>query len=150
MSGTPPLRLELAPSRAFAALILVAHAAAAASLAAVLPAIPGTLLAVLVLALGVAVAWDRALLRAASSPRAIEISGPDSVGLLLTDGRRVEAAVGGRRGVNRYWVSLPVGTPTRRTLLVTSEMLGSGQFRALRLWALWGRTPGVASGQLPA
>jgi hypothetical protein len=47
-------------------------------------------------------------------------------------------------------VSVPLGAASRRTLLVTADMAGEREFRLLRLWALWGRLPGVASGQLPA
>jgi len=35
----------------------------------------------------------------------------------------------------------------RRSLLVTGGMLGADSARRLRLWALWGRLPGVVPGQ---
>jgi hypothetical protein len=52
--------------------------------------------------------------------------------------------------VTRYWVALDTGAPMRRSVLVTAGMLQPGPFRLLRLWALWGRVPGVAPGQVPA
>ena len=102
----------------------------------------------MLLALGVAAAWDRALLRGARALRAIEADGPQAAVLVFADGSRAAATLGGRRRVNRYWVSLPLRAPGRRTLFVTADMLAPPRFRALRLWALWGRVPGVASGQL--
>ena len=46
--------------------------------------------------------------------------------------------------------ALPLGSPLRRTLLVSADMLGVEEFRRLRLWALWNRLPGVAPKQLAA
>lgn len=106
-------------------------------------------LAGLVLALGAATAWDRALLRSARSLRAIEIVGPGAVTLALANGERLSARVEGRRGVNRYWVALPVRSTMRCTILLSADMLETEPFRVIRLWALWDRVPGVASGQLP-
>jgi len=45
-------------------------------------------------------------------------------------------------------VALAVAAPYRRALLVTPGMLPPESFRLLRLWALWGRLPGVAPRQL--
>ena len=100
--------------------------------------------------MGAASAWDRALLRGSRSPRAIEVTGPDTAHLVLANGEL--AAVRPRQGsaVTRYWVALRISSPVRRSVLVTVDMLGKERFRLLRLWALWGRVPGVASGQLPA
>jgi hypothetical protein len=42
------------------------------------------------------------------------------------------------------------GLPGRRSLLVPADMLASEPGRLLRLWALWGRVPEVARGQLAA
>lgn len=126
------------------------HAAAAACVLAVLPGAPGGMLAALLLALGCAAAWDRALLRGARAPRAIEITADGRARLVLADG--ASAPLGALRGigVGRHWVALRVGAPTRRGLLVTSGMLAAEPLRRLRLWALWQKLPGVAPGQLPA
>jgi hypothetical protein len=51
--------------------------------------------------------------------------------------------------VNRFVVTLPLDGRDRRSLLVARDMLDPAGFRLLRLWALWGRVPGVASAQLP-
>ncbi|HKU47514.1 MAG TPA: hypothetical protein VJQ58_11565, partial [Burkholderiales bacterium] len=65
----------------------------------------------------------------------------------LAGGESLSAAVGDRRYVTRYVVALPyqiqakAGRPLGRTLLVTRDMLGSREFRRLRLWALWNRLP---------
>jgi hypothetical protein len=146
------VRFELAPSRAFAAAIILAHIAAAAAAYAVLPDLRGALLALGLVALGAAAAWSRALLRAGSAVRAIEVGGAQPQ-FQLANGASLSAPVADRRYVTRYVVALPVGAPLRRTLLVTADMLGAQEFRRLRLWALWNRVPAarrVAAKQLAA
>ena len=107
------------------------------------------MVAVLFLALGLAAAWSRALLRAPGSVRAIHLGGAQPV-FELANGDSFPAAVGERRYVTRYVVALPVKAPLSRTLLVTADMLGAQEFRRLRIWALWNRLPGVAAKQLHA
>ena len=143
------LRLELAPSRRMAALIVVLHGAAAACAAAVLPGVAGAALGAALLALGLASAWSRALLRSRVSPRALELEG-DQATLELAGGERVSARVGARRFVSALAVALPLGRPAARTVLVSRDMLDAESFRRLRLWALWGKLPGVAAKQLAA
>jgi hypothetical protein len=151
LNGAPSVNLTLSPSPGLAICIMVAHAAAAACLWLLLPGLPGTSLAVLVVALGIAVAWVRALLAATSSMRGLDLSTGDTAVLRLRDGRRVPAAVGQGRFVSRLCVTLPVRAPGRRSLMVTAGMMEPESFRILRVWALWGRIPArtpVASGQL--
>jgi len=143
------LRLELSPSPRFAAAIVVLHATAALCVLAVLPTAAGSFLAAALLALGAAAAWGRALLGAAASVRGIELEGPGIV-LELASGERIAAELAERRYVTRFVVALPLRRPSRRTILVTRDMLAPDSFRALRLWALWGKAPGVAAKQLPA
>ena len=140
------LRLELAPSRRLAAAIVLAHAAAAAAVLAVSPTVTGALLALALVALGMAAAWSRGLLGAKGSVRSIELGGQVPV-FGLAGGERIARSVGPRRYVSRLFVTLPLGA---RTILVTADMLGAAEFRRLRIWALWGRLPGVAAPQLPA
>ena len=108
---------------------------------------PAAGLAVAIVLLGVAAAWSRALLRSRDSVRAIQLGGEQPV-FELAGGESLRAAVGHRRYVTRFVVTLPLSRPLGRTLLVTADMLGAQEFRRLRLWALWGRLPGVASAQL--
>lgn len=153
MNGAPPVSFTLSPSPGLAAVIVAAHAAAAACLWVLVPGVPGAALAALVLALGIAVARDRALQAARASVIGFELAGRDAAVLRLRDGRHLAAAVGQGRVVNRFCVSLPVRAPRRGSLLVTPAMLEPESFRILRLWALWGRVPDparVASGQLAA
>ncbi len=138
------LRLALSPSPRLAALIVAVHAAAALSAWAVLPGVPAILAAAALLALGLAAAWSRALLRSPSSVRALELGEPGIV-VDLAGGERLQATVSPRRYVTGALVALPVGG---RTILVTRDMLGSQAFRLLRIWALWGRVPAVAAEQL--
>ncbi len=113
-------------------------------------------LALLILALGGVSAWDRALLRGARSPRAIEIpaSGAAVVAVVavvvLASGETMAVRAVRGIGVTRHWVALGPRSLAGRGVLVTAGMLGPAAFRILRLWALWGRTPGVAPGQPPA
>jgi len=146
LSGT---RLELSPSWILAAAILMLHSAAGAALIAVLGNGLGVALGALFVALGMAAAWARALLASGASVRALELSG-DAMTVEMQDGRKVGAELDGQRHVSRFMVTLPVRRPMRRTILVTRDMLPAQEFRLLRLWALWGRLPGVAHKQLPA
>lgn len=148
MPATTPLRLVLSPSPGFAALILVLHATAAACLLTVLTGFVGVALAVLLILLGLAAAWDRALLRGKRSPRRIEILPTGEAQCVLCDGSSVPLRSIGSGGVARHWVALRLHARTRRAFLATSGMLPADSFRLLRLWARWGRLPPVASGQL--
>jgi hypothetical protein len=143
------LRLQLAPSRPLAALIVLAHAAAGAAVYGLIKGPLGVALAIAFVALGAAAAWSRAMLAAGSSVRAIELGGPEPV-FELANGARLAAPVAARRYVTRYLVALPLGGELRRTLLVSADMLGAEEFRRLRLWALWNRLPSVAPKQLAA
>ncbi|MEK6245669.1 MAG: hypothetical protein AABM33_14365 [Pseudomonadota bacterium] len=115
--------------------------------------VPGMALAFLILALGGVSAWDRALLCGSRSARAIEIraSGAAVVAVVvLASGETIAVRAVRGIGVTRHWVALGPLSLAGRGVLVTAGMLGPAAFRILRLWALWGRIPGVASGQLPA
>ena len=124
------------------------HAVAAACVLAVMPGVAGVLLAAAVLGLGLASAWGRALLRSPASVRAIEIRG-ESLALELANGKTLGAEARERRFVSRLVVTLPLRRP-RRTVLITAGMMTADDFRRLRIWALWGRLPGVAAAQLSA
>jgi hypothetical protein len=127
-------------------MVLSVHAAAAACVLATMTGVPALALALLTVALGGASAWDRALLRGARSPRAIEFrAGPGAVVVLANGEAMAVRAVRGI-GVTRHWVALaPVSFPGR-SVLVTAGMAGPAGARLLRLWALWGRPPGAAAG----
>ncbi len=148
------MRLRLAPSKRLAAALLVLHAAAAAAAFASLGGLAGAALAAALGAAGAQAVWSRALLRSASSPAALELE-PERLVLVLRHGERLEAPRPPRRYVSRLAVALPLRGEARRTVFVVADMLDPGEFRALRLWALWGRTPrlaplAVAEKQLPA
>ena len=91
----------------------------------------GAALGVALVALGLAAAWSRALLRGRDAVRSLELSRG--------------ALAGRRRYVSRFLVTLPL---RGRTLLVTADMLEPREFRHLRIWALWGELPAVAGEQL--
>jgi hypothetical protein len=144
------LRLELSPSPRLALAIVCLHGAAAACASVALPGLAGALLATALLALGAASAWSRALLRSRASVRAIELEGA-SVHIECKGGERFAVELAARRYVTRLLVTLPVRRPARRTILVTPDMLRGDSFRALRIWALWGKLPPeVAAKQLAA
>jgi hypothetical protein len=142
-------RFRLTPSPALASAIFIAHLAAGFAAYMVLGGIAGVLLVLALGALGAASAWSRALLAAPRSVRSLELAAEPPV-FELTNGERLAAAIGARRYVSRYIVALSLGRPLRRTLLVSRDMLSAEEFRRLRLWALWGKLPRVARGQLPA
>ena len=87
------------------------------------------------------------MLKSKGSVRALEIGG-EQVAIHCAGGQIHEVDVAERRFVSRFMVALPVRRPLRRTILVTRDMLGNDSFRALRVWALWGKLP-VARKQLP-
>ncbi len=141
MNGT---RLALLPSRFLAAAILGLHMVAAGCVRLALPGWSGTALAAVLLVVGLLAARSRALLAAASSPRALVLG--DRLAVELVNG----ATLSGERQpghVSRWLVTLPL---EKRTLLITRDMLRAEEFRRLRLWALWGRLPrgSVAAEQL--
>ena len=123
---------------------MAVHAAAAGCFLATLSGFPGVALAVLILALGVASASGRALLRGSHSPRAIEIAPSGSAVVKLADGKAIAMRPVRGIGVARYWVALRPVSVAGRAVLVTAGMLGPAEMRILRLWALWGRIPGLA------
>ena len=145
MSTASILRLELSPSPLLAGAILAAHAAAAGSVLVVFPGMAGMALVALLVALGAAAAWNRALLRGERAPRAIEIAPSGEASLVRASGARAPLSPVRGAGVTRWWVALGSG---REGFLVCAGMLASEPFRLLRLWALWQRTPAVAPGQL--
>jgi hypothetical protein len=104
-------------------------------------------LALLSLALGGVAAWDRALLRGARSPRAIEIPVSGAALVVLASGETIPVRAVRGMGVTRHWVALAPLSLARRSILVTAGMLGPEGARKLRLWALWGRTRAAAAGQ---
>lgn len=138
MSGA--LRLALRPSRRLAAAIVAAHAAAALAAYMAIPGVMTALLSILLLVLGIATAWSRALLAASASIKVMEI-GTERPTLELASGERFAAELASRRYVTRYLVVLPLRSPSRRALLVTADMLAPEEFRRLRIWALWNRLP---------
>jgi len=149
LSGSRRLRFQLSPSPAFASALVAVHACAALCILLVLPSVSGAALALCLMALGLAAAWSRALLKSASSVRAIEVEA-GGASFELARGERFAAQLSERRYANRFMVALPVRAPVRRTVLVTADMLGEESFRALRIWALWGKLPEVARKPLPA
>jgi hypothetical protein len=118
--------------------MVAAHAGAACGAALALGHATGVALGAAILALGMAGAWGRALLRSPSSIRAIEIQA-EQVRITLASGVSMEVRIAPRRYVSRWLVTLSIVAPTRRTVLITSDMLPAASFRRLRVWSLWGR-----------
>jgi len=137
------LRLELRASGAMAAVVMAAHLAGASCLVIVFPGVGAAAVALLISALGALTAWERALHRSRNSVRSLELREGGAAMLELSDGRRVACTVSERRNVNRWWVTLPLRGKSRRIVVVTRDMVPAGDFRRLRIWALWGRLPGL-------
>ncbi|MGH8745093.1 MAG: protein YgfX [Burkholderiales bacterium] len=145
MSGERAFRVHFSPSRGLAAIIVAMHGGAGICAGALVPGVTGICLGLLIAGLGFAAAWDRALLRGRRSARGLETRGDDSVVLELADGERVRLRISPRRFVSGLVVILPAVPRVHRTIVVARDMLGPDSFRALRLWALWGRVPGIES-----
>jgi toxin CptA len=146
--GGEILRIDLRPSWRLAFLIVGLHATAGASVFLAIPNLAGAVLAMLLAALGGTAAWDRALLRGPRSPRTLRVSADGTLRVEHADRTRLQAG-DGPRTVTRWMVALPLEGAVRRSVLIAPDMLDASSFRLLRLWALWGRVPGVASAQLP-
>jgi len=112
----------------------------------VLPAVSGAALSICVVAAGLATAWSRALLKSASSVRAIELEA-GGASFALARGERFAAQLAERRYADRFMVASPVQGRVRRTVL---DRPGEESFRVLRIRALWAKLPQVAPKQLPA
>ncbi len=150
LSAAPALRLELRASRVMAAVIVSAHLAGAACLAAVLPGTAGGRRSPAGPAAGLGRGPGPGVAARAqfgAPPRAARRRGAL---FELADGRQLAGSVAGRRNVNRWWVTLPLRGESRRIVLVTRDMLPAGDFRRLRMWALWGRLANVATAPLPS
>ena len=142
MSNLGSRRLELAPSRTYAGMVLGVHGVAALCFLTTMTGLSGIALAILSFALGGVAAWDRALLRGSRSPRTIEIPRTGGARVILANGEAVPVRPVHGIGVTRHWVALAPLALLGRSHLVTTGMLGPAGARILRLWALWGRTRG--------
>lgn len=137
------LRLELRASRALAGAVVLVHGGAAGAAMLTVPGPFGLGLAALLLTMGAVALWRGALLRAPGSIRVVELAADGAVCLELASGARTAGRIAQRRHVSPWWVVLPIQA-SRRAVLVTRDMLAPGDFRRLRLWALWGRVPASA------
>jgi len=147
LSGERILRIDLSPSRGLALIVVAVHLGAAACTGALVAGALGICLGALIAGLGFAAAWDRALLRGRRSVRALRTVGKDRVILELANGDLLPMSVSPRRYVSALAVILPGAASMHRTMVVARDMLEPGLFRALRLWALWGRVPDAAPDQ---
>lgn len=141
MSGEQILQILLSPSRGLAATIVAVHGGAGLCAGALVAGAPGILLGLLIATLGVAAAWDRALLRGRKSVHAMLIASDGSLSLELANAGRLTLRLSPRRYVSRLVVILSDRRSMHRTIVVTRAMADPEAFRALRLWALWGRVP---------
>ena len=142
MSG-PTLRLQLRASPLLTALALAVHGAAIAILWINLGLVEGICAVLVVSLLATAALGERTLLWAASAASELKFSGDGSLSIRLRSGAEVSGLPGTRRYVSRWLVvfDLERGSPARRTVLVARDMLPDGEFRRLRLWALWNAVP---------
>lgn len=144
------MRLILRPSPVLASGIIGGHAAAAGCVLLAWPGVAGAGLAVLLVALGAALAWRMAMLRAAGSPHALELAGEGGLCAVLRDGSQAEVPAPAPRHVTRFWVVLRTLNPSCRTLIVVSDMLPPAEFRRLRVWACWGGAARAGAAAFPA
>lgn len=124
--------------------IVAIHTAAALCVSLLIGAAYGAALGALVFALGITSARNRAILRGTHALRSLRILGRNDIELEYSHGRTVYGQVADRRHVCRFWVALSVQTGTSQAVVLAGDMLEPEHFRTLRLWALWGTTPGMA------
>lgn len=148
MSG-PRLSIRLRASPVLAALILSAHAAAAGAIFQVLPALQAAACAALLAILALLVVRQSALLRSSNSPCSLEFSRDAGLRIGLRGGAEIVGKVSPRRYVSRWLVVLRLSPSAsgRRTILVARDMLPAGEFRHVRMWALWGEVPAGPAGE---
>jgi len=142
LSGLP-LRLELRASPVLTLLALAIHGLAMAILWVTLAPLPGACAVAVLMALAVIALRDRTLLRSAAAPSVLELKGDGSLSVHLRGGREIGGMPAPRRYVSRWLVVFELVLPARarRTILVARDMLSPGEFRHLRLWALWKALP---------
>ena len=138
-----PLQLTLRASPILTLLTAALHCAAAAVLIAGLPSPAGIIAAILLIVLGTLAVRERTLLTAARAPASLVISRGGGISLALRDGQEFNGQVCARRYVSRWLVVLAIEAPSRgrRTILIARDMLAAGEFRRLKLWALWNALP---------
>jgi len=142
LSGSP-LRVELRPSRTLTFLTIGVHGAAGAVLLAVLPPAAGLCGAFLLAVLATASVRERTLLRARGAPLTLALGRDAGLLVGLRGGTELNGSASSRRYVSRWLVVLELvqADGKRRTILVARDMLAAGEFRHLRLWALWDALP---------
>ncbi len=147
-----PLRLELRASPVLALLAAAAHCAAAVVLWAFLPTPMGAMAAMLVFVLAVYAIRDRAMLSADTAWVRIELGREGGVHAISRNGEEFRGQVAARRYVSRWLVVLPLSGARwgRSTILIARDMLAAGDFRHLRLWALWNALPAPRAALAPA
>jgi hypothetical protein len=147
LSGRP-LRVELRASPVLTLLTLGVHGAAAAALLAVLPLPAGVCGVFLVAVLAVVSVRERTLLRAQDAPIGLELGRDAGLLVRLCGGTELRGTASARRYVSRWLVVLELVQPDakRRTILIARDMLPAGEFRHMRLWALWDAIPAGCAG----
>jgi hypothetical protein len=142
------LRVELRASPALALLTLGVHGAAAAVLLAALPLPAGLGGAFLAAILAVLSIRRQGLLRAQDAPAGLEFGRDASLLVRLRNGTELRGTAAARRYVSRWLVVLELVQPgaKHRTILVARDMLPAGEFRHMRLWALWDALPAGHAG----
>ena len=137
------MRLDLRASPLLTLLAAAVHAAAAAVFWSFLPPPAGSLAAVLVLVLAVFSIRRQTLLLGKTSPVFLQLGKKGRLHAGLRDRTGIDCQVSARRYVSRWLVvlALPEAPWGQRTILVARDMLPAGQFRYLRLWALWDALP---------
>lgn len=142
------MRLKLRASPVLTLLTLAVHGLAIAIVWSFLAPVPAICAVAVLLAVGVVAVRERTLLRAATAPSVLELKGDGSLAVWLRGGGEIQGTPAERRYVSRWLVVLDLMLPPRshRTILVARDMLPAGDFRRLRLWALWSALPAARPG----
>jgi toxin CptA len=146
MEAAPALRLDLKPSRFLASALILAHGLA---LSAVWISLVGwaRYLACAAILASLGSTLTQALLRAGRRALSLELREDGRASWRNSEGTWHEAKVGSRHFVSGVLAILELestGPGRRKWLLLMSDSVPPGEFRRLRVWLRWRRSPSQA------
>jgi len=144
MEKPAPIRVELRPSRGFAALLAAVHAAAL--LVIVLMPLPAAVVAVAALPVAASALWSirrQALRRGRNAVTALEFADRETLQLRDGDGLWHGGRLSGSSTVGAALTVLNIGLDggTTRHVVITADGIDRDDFRRLRVWLRWGPGP---------
>ena len=152
MEKPVPIRVELQPSRGFAALLAAAHAAAV--LVIVLMPLPAAVVVFAVLPVIASAFWSisrQALRRGRNAVTALEFTDRETVRLRDGDGLWHGGHLSGSSTVGAVLtvLNIQLDAPATRHVVITADGMDRDDFRRLRVWLRWGPGPAGRDSESP-